>query len=351
MTDHATTRVSLSRRGLLLGSAVAALGVTAGAAACTPSAPPPEPDGSPNPSPSTPRERLGAQVGAPVDVADVARWRTDVDTLADHGQTLIRTAIYSWMVAPAAERWDPEMGTFYRQQLQYARDRGLEINLVVPGAPDWAQAYAFDEYVGACTWFWTRMRESFGDQVAIWQAFNEADHAHYQRFTKATRNATYLGELAQLLEVARSTLGRDGVPLSTNLTGWPMDDAREQEWYLVLDAIGDSLDVIGIDLYPADNQQEVTALPGRMRRVAQRYRKPIFVAEIGLQTTPDSWTEVDQQRYVSAAIRQLRTVKLWGICLYELRDQAKPQDGFGILTASGARKRGFADVMRSLAPR
>ena len=132
------------------------------------------------------------------------------------------------------------------------------------------------------------MRDTFGDQTAIWQAFNEADHAHYQRFTKATRNATYLGELAALLGLARETLGRDGVPVTTNLTGWPMSNETEQEWYLVLDAISDSLDVIGIDLYPADSEQEIAVLAQRMNRVRQRYGKPIFVAEIGLQTTPDS---------------------------------------------------------------
>ena len=48
---------------------------------------------------------------------------------------------------------------------------------------------------------------------------------------------------------------------------------------------------------------------------------PIFVAEIGLQTTPDSWTESDQQHYLSAAIERLRAVDLWGISLYELREQ------------------------------
>ena len=339
----------LSRRGLLVGSAFAALGIGAGTAACTPPAPTPTP--TPTPSPTAQPERLGAQVGAPVDASDVSRWRADVDTLAEHGQTLIRTAIYSWKVAPEAERWDGEQSTFYRQELDYARQRGIEINLVVPGAPDWAQSYGFDEYVAACTWFWAQMRESFGDQTAIWQAFNEADHAHYQRFTKATRNAKYLGELAQLLAVARETLGRDGVPVTTNLTGWPLSNEIEQDWYRILDAIGDSLDVIGIDLYPADSQQEIDRLVGRMERVRRRYGKEIFVAEIGLQTTPDSWTETDQQRYVTAAIRKLRTVELWGICLYELRDQKAPADGFGILTIDGTRKRGFADVMGALAPR
>jgi Glycosyl hydrolase catalytic core len=150
--------------------------------------------------------------------------------------------------------------------------------------------------------------------------------------------------------VARDTLGRDAVPVTTNLTGWPLNDEREQEWYLVLDAIGDSLDVISIDLYPADNETEIGRLPERMERVRQRYGRPIFVAEIGLQTTPGSWTEPDQQRYLTAAIEQLRAVELWGICLYELRDNQSPA-GFGITRADSTKKLGFHDVIHALSPR
>ena len=73
----------------------------------------------------------------------------------------------------------------------------MGVSLVVPGAPDWAQSFDFDDYTAACTWFWTQMRKGFGDQVELWQPFNEADHAHYQRFTPATRDAAYLRELAR----------------------------------------------------------------------------------------------------------------------------------------------------------
>lgn len=331
-----------SRRSFLVGSALAALGIGlgAGVAACSAAAAP-EPQSS---------ERLGAMVGLPIDEADVDRWRADVDTLEEHGQNLIRTGIYAWMVAPKSDTWDPESADFFREQLDYARERGLAVNMVVPGAPDWAQSFEFDEYRAACTWFWTQIRESFGDQVDLWQAYNEADHAHYQEFTPATRDATYLGEFAQMLGVARETLGRDGVPVTTNLTGWPLNDEREQEWYLVLDAIGDQLDLISIDLYPADNEEEIALLTERIERVRVRYGKPIFVAEIGLQTTPDSWTEPEQQEFVTAAIERLRTVELWGIALFELRDH-KIRAGFGIKKADGSLKLGFPDVMRAMGPR
>lgn len=289
-------------------------------------------------------------VGLPINEVDAERWRADIDTLAEHGQNLVRTGIYAWLVAPQPDLWHAEQVAFFRDQLTYARDRGLAVNMVVPGAPDWAQSFEFDRYRQTCAWFWDRMRESFGDQVALWQPYNEADHAHYRDFTPATRHELYLGEFAEMLGVARQTLGRDGTPVTTNLTGWPMNDEREQEWYLVLDAIGHQLDVISIDLYPADNEEQIALLPDRMNRVRERYGKPIFVAEIGLQTTPGSWTEPDQQQYVAAAIEQLRSVELWGIALFELRDH-ESRVGFGIKKADGSFKLGFHDVMRSMSPR
>lgn len=306
-------------------------------------------------SAAPPKEYLGAMVGAPIDAAATERWRADVDTLVANGQNLVRTSVYAWLVAPAAYQWDAESAAFYREALQYARDRGLAINLVVPGAPDWARDYDFEAYAEACTWFWNAMHDAYDDQVDLWQPYNEADHAHYQKFTATPReNANdfdrYLGEFAHMLGVASEVLGRDGTPVTTNLTGWPMNDEREKEWFHVLNAIQPALDVISLDLYPADTEKEIAVLAARMDRVKKRYNKPVFIAEIGLQTTPGSWTESDQKRYVPAAINQLRTIDLWGICLYELRDNESPA-GFGIQNTDGSKKPGFDDVMKALGPR
>ncbi|MGC5220998.1 glycosyl hydrolase 53 family protein [Micromonospora sp. DT81.3] len=351
----------ITRRGLLIGSAAAVVGVGVGAAVFASASSRDQLPESREQSPLPP-DRVGAHVGAPVDEEDAVRWRTDIDTLAGSGQNLLRTAVYPWLVAPALNSWDDRATAFYRETLAYARDKGMEINLVVPGAPDWAQDFGFDEYVEACTWFWTKMRENFGDQVELWQVYNEADHAHYQLFTPATRDAEYLGEFADLLGTAQRVFGSGdgGRPITTNLTGWPMNDEREQEWYLVLDAIAAQVDVLGFSVYPADNSDEIGRLAERMQRVQERYGKPIFVAETGLQTGPDTWTEEDQKQYVPAAIEQLRSVGLWGLSLYELRD-AEPPDagvedltplaGFGIIRRDGSRKSGFDDIMHALAPR
>jgi len=345
----------LTRRRVLIGSAVAVAAVAGGVAVVRYQPPAQQLSPTPTPSPTPPvEEYLGAMVGAPIDETAMDRWRADIDTLVANGQNLVRTSVYAWLVAPSKEYWDGEAVAFYRQALQYARDRGLAINMVVPGAPDWAQDYDFDEYVDACTWFWTAMRDAYDDQVDLWQPYNEADHAHYQKFTPTPRESAdafdqYLGEFAHMLGVASEVLGRDGTPVTTNLTGWPMDDEREQEWYHVLNAIQPALDVISLDLYPADSAKEIGLLAERMERVRKKYGKPVFVAEIGLQTTPGSWTESDQKRYVPAAIKQLRTVDLWGVCLYELRDNEETA-GFGIQNLDGAAKPGFTAVMQAMQP-
>lgn len=350
----------VSRRNLILGGAAAAVAVTGGAAVVLykpardllPNLGPTPPQKAANPPPGG---YLGAMVGAPIDQDDVARWRADVDMLADHGQTLIRTGVYAWLVAPGSMQWNGESAAFYREAFGYARERGLAINLVLPGAPDWSQELPFKEYAEACTWFWTAMRDNYDDQVDLWQPYNEADHSHYQKFTAAPRQnsddyARYLGEFGYMLGVAQEILGHNGTPVTTNLTGWPMNDEREEEWYTVLDAIQPALDVLSIDLYPADNEVEIRRLSERIERVRKRYDKPVFIAEVGLQTTPGSWTESDQRRYVPAAIDQLRTGELWGVCLYELRDNESPA-GFGIIGNDGTPKPGFEAVMKAMAPR
>ena len=319
---------------MLIGTSVlAGLGIASGAA-LTVGRPPQGP-------------RRGAMVEAPVDQADLPRWRSDIDTLAAHGQTLVRTGVYPWLVAPRMGVWDDDAADFYRDALRYARRRGLDVNLVVPGAPDWAQSSAFGDYQAACSWFWTSMAEAFDHQVLLWQVFNEADHSHYRRFTTLEVDDSYLGELHRLLVTARGILGRDGHPITTNLTGWPMDDAREQSWYEVLDVLADVLDVISLDLYPADNPTQIDELTGRIDRVRDRYGRPVFVAEIGLQTAADSWSEEEQHRFLPAALSSVLRTDVWGVCLYQLRDQPSPP-GFGITRSDGTPKPAFGDVMGSL---
>lgn len=324
---------SITRRGLLAGAgAVVLAGVTAGAGV----------------SASLPRVRLGATVEAPLRTADVARWHSDVDTLARHGQTLVRTAVHPWVVAPARRRWDDEAASSYREALAYARGQGLDVALVVPGAPDWAQADPFDTYVSACTWFWSAMVETFGDQVDLWQVFNEPDGWHYRQFVPVALDEAYLAELDQLLQTARGILGGRGTPVTTNVSGWPMNDQTEQVWNTVLDAVHGSLDVVSVDVYPADNLEQIALLPERLARLRQRYGLEVFVAEVGLQTTPGSWSEQDQRQFLTAAVDGIRSdQELWGVCLYQLRDQPDPA-GFGIQLSDGTPKLGFADIMQSM---
>ena len=331
-------RPALTRRRLLLGSVAVMAGL--GGAGWTVTAQSAEPS----------RPWRGALVAAPVDADDLPRWRADIDMLAEHGLNLVRTGVYPWLVAPAMGIWDQQAADFYVDALGYARQRGLAVNLVVVGAPDWAQSYDLDRYTAACTWFWTTMADVFDAQVDLWQAFNEADQSHYRRFTAITPDPGYLTEFGQLLAVAHRVLGRHSTPVTTNLTGWPMNDERQQGWYEVLDVIGESLDLISLDLYPADNRAQIDLLPTRIDQVRSRYGKPVFVAETGLQTGSGSWSEEDQRVLLPATIERIRSTDVWGVCLYQLRDQLSEQpSGFGIIRTDGSPKPAFDETMRSLA--
>lgn len=288
--------------------------------------------------------RTGALVAGPRREADITAWRGDVDTLARHGHDLLRVALPAWLLAPAPGEWSDRWTGIYRDALAYARDRGLAINLVVPGVPDWAQRYQYQRYVKSCEGFWSQLSRSFGDQVSVWQVYNEADVTHYRFFTPVDLSPAYLGELDHLLRRARGILG----PLTTtNLSGWPMDDERERVWTQILDVLAPSIDLVSLDVYPADNLTEIDRLPARLERIRLRYDKQVFVAEVGLQTVPGDWDEDDQRHYLASTVRQLHTSRLWGLCLYQLRDEPSPA-GFGVQRDDGTPKLGFDDIMRAL---
>jgi len=277
----------------------------------------------------------------------MTRWRTDIDTLASWNQRLVRCGLPSWLLAPGPGEWSNSWSKFYREAITYARNRGLLINLVLPGAPDWAQQFNYGEYVRSCQWFWSGMADHFGDEVSVWQVYNEADSTHYRHFTSVEPTGTYLSEFSSLVGKAHAILASPGSLVTTNLSGWPMNDQREQHWKTLLDVLAPSMDLVSLDVYPADNLQQIDLLPQRIDRVRGRYGMPVFIAEVGLQTPPGGWTEGDQKRYLTTTIRRLRTSELWGICIYQLRDEVSPAH-FGVQRADGSPKAGFTDVMREL---
>lgn len=291
---------------------------------------------------------FGALVGAPDDQeVSFARWKTDIDTLASHKQTLVRVGPAAGLLAPSRGTWSDKWTKVYQEAFRYARHKGLRVYLILAGVPDWAQHYSHDEYRVACQEFWTGMAKRFGHLVDIWQLFNEADASDYQTFEDVqSDDKDYFRRLRRLLKSGRAIFHQYDGKVTTNLYGWPVDDSQEHRWRTVLDQIHTGLDIIGLDLYPADNKKQIRLLPGRVQRVEKRYDIPVFVAEIGLQVA-GQWDAGDQENFLPAAIRSVSRARPYGVALYELRD-SHGSGHFGIEKTNGSRKPSFGPVMAAL---
>lgn len=280
-------------------------------------------------------------------------WRADIDLLASGHMGWVRCGVPYWRVAPDGDtthiKWDEEAAEELRAALQYATDRGLRIYLSA-GAPDWAVEFGRVGYRRVAENFWEGLADRLGGLPSVWQVFNEADASHYSTHRPLHPDRAYLRELASLLVAARERLGArsSGVPLiTTNLSGWPMNNMTQAYWNRILDQLAPDLDLLTVDVYPQDNWDEIERLPERVEQLCARYGKPVGVAEFGLQTGGKPSRQRDALVGIVDALRQARPTLVIG---YELRD---PPPGvefpdFGLYTHDSRAKAAAAPVLRTM---
>ncbi|WP_018332032.1 cellulase family glycosylhydrolase [Actinomycetospora chiangmaiensis] len=290
-----------------------------------------------------------------------AAFTADVDLSAARGLEWVRLGIASWLVAPSPAGadigWDEHALAVYDREIDYIRSRGLRVFLVTSGAPDWTQGASSAEYARVSAAYWSHLAQRFAPRVAVWQVFNEADSSDYRTFRPLDRpDRRYTRELAGLLRSAR-TIVHDvapGVVVTTNSTGFPVDDRREAIWTDYFAALAPSLDAVTLDLYPTDDPGQIASLPDRVARAEQRFRLPVYVGEVGLQTCRGCWSEETQGRAVGAAVAALRTAHPRAVLVYEMRDGGPDTtDGestFGVVALDGRRKTGFDRILAQMTP-
>ena len=142
--------------------------------------------------------------------------------------------------------------------------------------------------------------------------------------------------------------------ITTNVSGYPMNDATIQKWYQYFDGLKDNLDLLSVDMYPTPDLIEIAKLGSRVDDLKTRYAKDVAVAETGTCTIPGTYTEADQENYITKSVNSLKlsTAKL--IILYEIMDESTSsglcEGTFGILHTDGTIKSSFDSVMASMHP-
>lgn len=278
-------------------------------------------------------------------------FKSTVDSLVVNNQKWIRVGISSWDVSNRENsegklQWKKSILNLYDAGISYARSQGLSVYLITADGKRFQSSQS--DYVTDMRTYWHGLARRFGHDVSVWQIYNEADGASYSTEKPLrTLSAQYLSGLARMLQVGSRAIKsvNPHTLITTNASGWPVDDGMENKWEQFFDVVGPAVDVIGLDVYPAANVKEIEELPDRVQRIKKRYDKPVIIAEVGLQTCGGCWSEAEQGKYVSLAIDSLRRAKPVAIIVYKWRDT----DGaFGVTRPDGSPKGGFHQIIKAM---
>lgn len=192
--------------------------------------------------------------------------------------------------------------------------------------------------------YWHRVSLRLAPRAPLWQVFNEPDGDHYRTLepSRALEDPSYVEELAASLDLARRSIqaATPTAQVTTNLSGFPVDEALGERWTSLLDRLAPSLDVITVDAYPETDPARTRLLASLLDDLRERYGKPVEVGEIGMKTCPECFTLEEQSEAFSMYLDRLAGSAARTVYFYRLRD-SDPQTGegsFGILEQDGSDK-------------
>jgi len=175
---------------------------------------------------------------------DLERAAQAFGAILDLGGTGVRTDIFWWDIEPDDGAWSQDRIDFYTDYVALAQSKGLQVMVIVSGAPGWATALyqsdaeafwlRYDQYV-------TKALTPVAANLKHVQLWNEPNHvidpiAAEDDWRLFTQGAAIARKLAPGVTTYANVMG--------NLAGW--QDAVA-DWLAKAD---DAIDVIGFDHYP-----------------------------------------------------------------------------------------------------
>jgi hypothetical protein len=260
----------------------------------------------------------------------------------------IDAVVRSWGDAQNPVDMDEQGLEALARDVAAVRQRGLQVCLLLVDA---RTGDDLDEpaFLQRMREYWDAVARAVGDQSYVWQVFNEPDGWDPRSTEPLEGEATpaYLAFLARALGEAQAALHRHAprALVTTNLYGYPVDDARERRWTEIFDVIAPNLDVLTVDAYPDLDAEALDALPARAKRLADRYGTSMMIGEIGLPTGDDRFDEADQADAYARYVEVLDEPSLLASFFYELR--SADGSGFGILREGGNPKPAFTVLRRA----
>lgn len=293
----------------------------------------------------------GARTGQTLDT-----WKRDVAAVADSGLRLIRAPLSSWVgSSPSGAKgldFSTQLAKDNLRALDHAKEKGLSVLVATAGHAGGPYSGTAVAYIDVARQYLGALASRLGARVDAWQVFNEPDRGHFRTYAPVSPDPGYWLELRRTLDAGKEAISEalPGVPLTTNLGGWPCNDEVESSWVQALDVISPALDVIGLDCYCGTDLALIDALAGRVQRIGARYTKPVWIVETGAPVDPENRiTAQTQGRYGAAHVQSLRRGGAVMVGWYDLRDPVSGAErGYGLLDSSWKPKPGFDTLVKEL---
>jgi len=293
-------------------------------------------------------------------------FKRNIDELATQGVLWVRLPIFEWEIArtPGTVNnipWNLSELSKYDEAINYAKSRGLKIYLV-NAFPGWAKDYSHEDYKKFVRNYLDFLSKRYRGKIDIWQVFNEPDIHYFRTYECIVKPncdapdpfpAGYLEQLQDILSSAREVIkgNNPNVVVTTNVGG---GRPFHSSWEVFLNVVGSALDAISLDIYPETDEDMINSLPQKISYYRQKYQKPVYVAEVGMNTFYH--TEEEQAMYLPRYLDKLKEGRPNLILLYEYQnsvpaEKAREDNGeeaFGIKRRDGSRKLAYDAVINKL---
>lgn len=297
-------------------------------------------------------------------------FKKHIDLLKATNQQWVRLDLRPWHLVkggtPDKIDWNEENLQIYEQAINYARGNGLKLFMHVFG-PDFASDYSPDVYKKVIGSYFGFLADRFTPKNTpvndVWQIYNEPDFQTFRKYQEFYNlDPKYLAEFADIVKVADTAIKSKNPHAKTtvNLTHffgapWGGPEAFMKRAAKFCDAVAAPLDYISFDTYPYRDESEIKALPAYVSFLKNRYKKEVFIAELGAPGGIADYSEDEQAKLISRYLSALRGGKDLpkAVILYELSDEANVSnlpDKMGVLHYNGVPKSSFVAVMQAMQP-
>lgn len=289
------------------------------------------------------------------DHTDREGFERDLKEVVASGSTWIRMGIPSWVAGRIHEgEFEPNEKRikFYVDAVKMAKAADLKIVFIQANALN-SDSWSDREFLEYNSQYWEYISLRFGRYVDLWQVFNEHDASDFRNH-RAIRTSGdfpdgYLARLRSALMTARKALRtHSDAPMTSPPLGYPINADRYVRWETFFDAVSPALDVISVHAYPGSSTESIDLLADYLKRLKERYDKPIAVTEFGVPSVRRSGTDDAIGTTIARQIKAIASVDPLCAIVYQLRDRGSDsgdsEQMFGLVRADFSRKPYFKTV-------